>query len=317
MKRIALIFLIVILSGRAKSQNLVPNYSFEYELSCSTTQGQIALAVPWHSATFGGSPDYYDSCGNNYNVPFPLAGYQLAKTGNAFIGLYGYIKSSSPQYFNLREYAQVELIDSLKQGSWYCVTFYCNLGDVCDYAINRLGAYISDTAIYRTDTSYFPVTPQIENPASNFLSSKVNWMQISGMYQAHGGEKFITIGNFYSDTLTDTLKVPAGLNTFSYYFIEDVSVVNCDSLMGLQEQSNISCTISPNPASEVLKITLSLNVSSTAFTIVNTLGTIVKQEESNTPQNEMVINIANLPRGFYFVKVKTNKGVGFKKFLKM
>jgi hypothetical protein len=31
----------------------------------------------------------------------------------------------------------------------------------------------------------------------------------------------------------------------------------------------------------------------------------------------MVIDIATLPRGVYFVKVKTNKGVGFKKFLKM
>jgi hypothetical protein len=314
MKRIALISLIFILSVSAKSQNLIPNNNFEYYTNCPTNYDQLYLTLPWQSAS-GGTPDYYNSCSNFPNVPLCGGGFQNALSGNAFIGLYGYVKW--PNTSNTREYAQVELIDSLKTGSWYCVSFYCNLADFSDYAINRLGAYISDTAIYRNDISYFPLTPQIENPASNFLSSKVNWMQISGLYQAHGGEKFVTIGNFYSDTLTDTLKVPAGLNSLSYYFIEDVSVINCDSLMGLHEQSNISFTLSPIPASEVLKITLPLNVSSTAFTIVNTMGTIVKQEESTTTQNEIVINIAILPRGAYFVKVKTNKGIGFKKFLKM
>ena len=213
----------------------------------------------------------------------------------------------------------MQLTDTLVLGSYYCVSFFASLNEASGFGVANLGIYFSDTAVYSTVNKNFPFIPQIENSVSNPLLSYTNWMQVSGTYIAHGGEKYIVIGNFRNDSSTNVFYVDTTQLQYplAYYYIEDVSVINCDSLMGLNEQSNISFTISPNPASEVLKITLPLNLNTTAFTIVNTMGTIVKQEKSSAPQNEMVINIANLPRGVYFVKVKTNKGVGFKKFLKM
>ena len=59
-----------------------------------------------------------------------------------------------------------------------------------------------------------------------------------------------------------------------------------------------------------------LRFSNTDFTIVNTMGVTVKENNTTAQQNEMVIAVADLPRGVYFVKAKTNKGIGFKKNLK-
>jgi hypothetical protein len=306
------IFFVLVVINKLFSQNLVPNWSFESLTFCPVGPNELYKAYPWFNSTTG-SPDYFNACSNGMYVPNNGFCFQYAKTGVAYSG----IATWSGLDINYREYLEIELLDSLVHNNSYSVSFYVSLSETIRYSISNIGIYLSDTAIYSLVNTNFPFVPQIENPAGNFLTDTVNWIKISGMYTAHGGEKFITIGNFRDDAHTDTLAANPSQYGYSYYLVDDVTVIDADSVQGLHEQSNISFSISPNPASELLIITLPLNVSSTAFTIVNTMGVIVKQNESTTPQNEMVINIATLPRGVYFVKVKTNKGNGFKKFLKM
>jgi hypothetical protein len=304
----------LVLNQQLIAQNLVPNNSFEIHSSCPFGQNELYKAVPWFNPSIS-TPDYYHACSvGGMGVPNGCCGFQYALTGDAYAGFIAWSKGGLT-----REYLEVELTDSLISSKEYYISFYVSFAEQLSYAISNIGLYLSNAAIYSSINTNFPFIPQIENPATNYLADTIVWMKISGTYIANGGEKFITIGNFRDDTHTDTLKIYPGFfqYNYSYYFIDDVTVIDADSVQGLKEQGNICFTISPNPASEVLKITLPLNVSSTAFTIVNTMGTIVKQNESTTPQNEMVINITTLPRGVYFVKVKTNKGVGFKKFLKM
>ena len=57
----------------------------------------------------------------------------------------------------------------------------------------------------------------------------MNWVKISGIYTAHGGEQYITIGNFKLDTQTDTLRVNT-LGDYTAYYIDDVSVIPLDSI---------------------------------------------------------------------------------------
>jgi hypothetical protein len=313
MKKLIIIsFIICSALGKATSQNLVPNYSFETYSSCPFSQNELYKAVPWFNPSIVTTPDYFNACSFGVGVPGNALWFQYAHTGGAYSGIVCWAKNTLT-----REYLEVALVDTLHPNKEYYIEFYVSLIQDVKYSISNIGMYLSDTAIYSAVNTNFPFVPQIENPAGNFLTDTVNWMKISGTYTAHGGEKFITIGNFRDDAHTDTLATNPSQFNYTYYLVDDVTVIDADSVQGLHEQCNISFTISPNPARELLKITLPLNVSSTAFTIVNTMGTIVKQDESTTPQNEMVIDIATLPRGVYFVKVKTNKGVGFKKFLKM
>jgi len=54
-------------------------------------------------------------------------------------------------------------------------------------------------------------------------------VSIDGSFIAQGGEKYITLGNFCSNTLTDTIFVNEAISPYddyptSYFFVDDVSL---------------------------------------------------------------------------------------------
>ena len=102
--------------------------------------------------------------------------------------------------------------------------------------------YFSDTSIYQFSGSNFPYIPQIENPISNIITDKVNWVEINGSFIASGGEQFINIGNFYPRNLTNVLIQPNGCSNYyaySYYYIDDVYVYDCDSIVNAEAGNNL------------------------------------------------------------------------------
>ena len=216
------------------AQNLVPNPSFEIISSCPTNQGQLNKAVPWFSPTYYTGLDMSDLL-NECSPTFPISdvsipnngwGYQYPRTGKGYAGV---------ESFNLmdgaREYISVKLDSALIAGKTYCVGFYASLENkdtFTVYSIDRMGAYLSSTAINLNTYHYIPVIPQIENPKGHFLSDTLNWMLVSGTYIAQGGEQYITIGNFYP---TDSVNyIPTNItNTASYYYLDDVSVYDCNA----------------------------------------------------------------------------------------
>ena len=58
----------------------------------------------------------------------------------------------------------------------------------------------------------------------------MNWVKVAGIYIAHGGEIFITIGDFYDDVHTDTTQFRTDGYPGSAYNIDDVSVIPLDSM---------------------------------------------------------------------------------------
>ena len=230
--------------------NLVPNSSFEaHDTFCNT--GIIILTPPWQNPS-GGSPNYFNSCTTlqpGFSVPQNKFGFQYAHSGTGYALFGAFVNSSS--YPNYREYIQVKLIDSLEVNKKYFVKFYVSLADSSNYAINRVGLYFSDTAINKSiyDYSPFNVTPQIENPQGNFISDKINWTLISGIYTAYGGEHYITIGNFYDDANTDTIYLPDGSITQfkeAGFYIDDVSVTLIEDSIPADNNIFIPDAFSPN-----------------------------------------------------------------------
>jgi gliding motility-associated-like protein len=53
---------------------------------------------------------------------------------------------------------------------------------------------------------------------------------MSAEYTAHGGEEYILVGNF-RDSLTAELQVIDQFNTNAYYFFDDFSLIECDSVI--------------------------------------------------------------------------------------
>ncbi len=216
-------------------ENQVPNYSFETYSACPTSDDQLSNTTNWYSCNTE-SPDYYNSCQlipYTFGVPLTKHGYQHARTGDAFTGICVY-GNTIPVH---REYLQVQLTTSLKEDTDYNITFYVNLANDASIAITQLGAYISNSAVSGTTSAALAYIPQIVSTAGNYLTDTAKWIKISGTYTASGGEKFITIGNFKTDSLTDTLAlVPLPALALSYYFIDDVSITQSDST---SEPSNV------------------------------------------------------------------------------
>jgi hypothetical protein len=290
-------------------QNLVPNPSFEIFSSCPTGAAELFKATPWYDPT-GATSDYYNACGTGYsNVPNCSAGYQLARTGVAYAGFFGLFTYGD----NYREYIQVQLNSTLQSDSCYFVEFYCNLYNLSFYSINKIGAYLSNTAITTTvlPSLVLNYTPQIIS--STFLSDTLNWIHVSGYYQANGGEKYITIGNFEADNPIDTIHNPGGTHISAYYFVDDVSVAKvagCDTFVsGISEYNNIFLRTYPNPTNQSANIEFNnIRKQNCILTLYDIRGQVVRTI-NNITTNKVEIERQSLANGLYFFQLHTDKHI--------
>ncbi|MDD5569666.1 MAG: T9SS type A sorting domain-containing protein [Bacteroidales bacterium] len=239
MQKLILLILFIISSVllRAQNQNynLINNWSFEDSVKCPFAHGQIEYAKYWISPipNYLLPADYFNgNCIGNQSTPNSICGYQIPKTGICFAGFYGipFMKTQK----NVREYIETKFANNLQINKYYYIRFYVNLADKSEYAISSIGAHISDTLIHENSYDVLPLFTQIKNTEENKLTDTVNWVKISGIYKAHGGEQYITIGNFKTDSLSDTLLVNAGawLSASAYYYIDDVSAYDITANAG-------------------------------------------------------------------------------------
>ena len=222
------------------SSNLVFNPSFEDYRECPRkidALGKLTIVEAWYQPT-AGSADYFNVCGTREcGVPRNKLGIQDAHIGNGFCGIY----CSKTDY---REYLQTELREPLKAGEMYRVSFYVSLSEYSSGAVATIGALftedrVEDTVrsilmdktvhqlapgISQTVASYFQ--PQIVNDYDRVLDDTKAWMQISGVFTAHGDERFMTIGNFYPASQSNVVDLDSltYLLPGAYYYVDDVSV---------------------------------------------------------------------------------------------
>lgn len=189
----------------------------------------------------GSTPDYFSTCFNGIVpncsqgtcIPLNLAGYQNAHSGTAYAGIINYYPPPLPDTFIInREYIEVKLDTLLLSGKCYHFKMYCSYGDsVSYYASPTIGAYFSDTLVKGTPSvhgeTFLNLTPQIENNSNNW--DTINWFVVEGNYVAHGGEQYITIGNFHTDNETVLYRYRNCIYNFSYLYLDDVSLIPCEA----------------------------------------------------------------------------------------
>jgi hypothetical protein len=212
-------------------QNLVPNGSFESYTLCPDNSSQIYRAVPWTGPRINSS-DYNNACSSLMNVPHygginhPYPYYLEAKDGAAYAGIFYYKTTESN-----REYAQVELTDTLRIGVCYYVEFYAANSQGPPFAANNVAANLSNTwynvnPTLTVNNSILNITSHITNYGNPILPDTVKWHKISGIYEALGIEKYLIIGNFETNANTDTLRIfrPVGSAAQAYLHLDAVSV---------------------------------------------------------------------------------------------
>ena len=132
-----------------------------------------------------------------------------------------------------------------------------------------------------------------------------------------GGEKYFIIGNFNNDANT-TLDSNNQANLFyagSYYYIDDVSVVDCTVGINEIESYKNKIKLMPNPAKDELRI-MSDESGIKKIEVCDVLNNVMLAESAEEKEKSITINVSNFASGTYFIKVFSNKGIAVKKFVK-
>ncbi|WP_178991592.1 OmpA family protein [Winogradskyella schleiferi] len=233
MKRLIL-FLFSLSCLISTSQNLVLNPSFEEFHDCPLEVSLFDQNVTNWTIPNSGTTDYFNSCSEkmafkNFN------GYQNARTGQGYAGIYMHFKN------DYREYIQGTLKSTLKKGEKYQVAFYISLAENSRYALKEFGIMMTsekfNTFKSKVNLNAKLLAKRIPNlkfrPTFNktFYDSSKDWMEVTFTYTADGFENYFVIGNF--NTNADTKKKQTRTSKyepFSYYYIDDVSIVPLKNL---------------------------------------------------------------------------------------
>ncbi len=220
MKNRATLVAFFLLANLLNGQNLIPNPGFELLNRCPTGVRQLEYAQYWQRAN-AGTPELFHSCGFSSNVR-PFEGQGMA--GVIFLSD---VSSSI-------EYLQTPLTDTLSKGRKYCLNYYIRLSELSPVAINKIGVYFSQERLVSPDWKRFKKRPQIIN--QNVVDNTDEWVKVEGTYTAKGGEKFITIGNFYEKHYL--IEKPMNQNARDwtvYYFLDKIELYEtsegCSSLL--------------------------------------------------------------------------------------
>lgn len=294
---------ICFLFNHSFAQNLVINGDFENHSSCPIYYGELALADSWSNPNTG-TTDYYHVCADSASmvgIPTNWSGYQQAQSGEAYAGISTYYDSPS----NIREYLQGELSSSLTPNQCYLFTMYVNVPNHERYSSNSIGVFFSPTSYpVQTNNTLLPVVPQLNNMTTAFPDSS-SWMEISGEYQASGGEAFLIIGNF-NDSASTQLQINNPTEVLfngAYLLIDNVSLITCESASLDPSLELGSITTYPNPCSDELSF---LGIEEEANLIIFDFSGR-RVFESKLDQHQSV-NTAFLENGVYSFVLKTNSG---------
>ncbi len=227
-----MLFLLLALAIGSVAQNLVPNGSFEQYYKCPgsyTTTRTGKIAPGWVSPSTG-TPDLFNTCSiGEAGVPTNWAGKSKAYSGFGYAGIYLFIYGREKAY---REYLQAEFTTPLQGGVNYLVEFYYKLSSNSKYSIDRIGFLISDSSYQTTEDGVFPVSPTYQNINRTIYSHTTGyWTRFGFTFEAKGGERFITIGNFSKDSDTRYYFIAGSqaleplLYKAAYFFVDDVKVV--------------------------------------------------------------------------------------------
>jgi gliding motility-associated-like protein len=217
------------------------NFSFRSYSSCPSEQGEISKSLGWENLLQNPSDpdlafsqvDFFNTCAGGENpgdsdvgVPYNFAGHQKALFMHEYAGLIAYSKEDNKRDY--RSFIQGEIDGELEAGKMYVFELWLSPGEASRYAVSGMGAYISDVKLkyedYATPTGYqelFNIQPQIY--AKSVIKNNEVWHSIRGSFIASGGEKFVTIGNFFRDHEIEVEEVnPEADRDFAYYYLDGI-----------------------------------------------------------------------------------------------
>lgn len=310
----ALLLLFVSLSLLVTAQtNLVPNPSFEVYIQCPDNisgigDDQISRASGWQ--TYRETPDYYNTCGSIWNVSVPnnQTGFQYPHTGNAYSGLATYYIIGE-----YREFIGAQLSSSLLIGQKYYLSFYVSLAGKqgASMASNNIGARFHNNPYNYVNAA--PINNFAHLSCNSLITDTTNWSFITGSFIADSAYSYISLGNFFDDSNTDTLRIDD--NPFTgYYYIDDVCVSTDSIYAGNWTKANDLLILEkkiilfPNPFTDMIYIKSdgksSLMVNPFNCRLFDLQGNLKLEKEFDSLSETAFINTINISPGSYMLIIQ-------------
>lgn len=234
------------------AQNLVPNGDFE----------QRRDSVPMPDSWLIGNEnindfifDWYTPIGTTTDIhhtdssdcwacmPNGGEGNIHPHSGSVCIGFINHSLGSGCSPRPWHEYVSTELMEPLTPGNLYCVEFWVALAGKSLFATNNIGALFTTGDMKRNDCEPVLRRPQVNH--TEIIARQGEWVLISASFLADSAYTHITIGNFFEDSATKIITlneehlvqadesteyvVPSGKSTYAYYYLDDISVILCQS----------------------------------------------------------------------------------------
>ena len=208
------------------AQNLVVNPDFEFYSSCPVfPTGLNGNGVTNWTQPTNATSDLFHTCNTNGILDVPnntiSVGYQNSLSGDAYGGIIAWALDPATPI----EFLQNQLSSPLVAGQEYTITVNLSLANNCDYYINKMGAYFSNTMVNTGNNVQLTFSPQIT--FGGILIDTTNWMTLSENFIATGGEQYLILGNFIPIALTNIPTGWAGSNGGlgrAYYYFDDITV---------------------------------------------------------------------------------------------
>ncbi len=317
------ILISVLLNHTWAQQNLVYNGDFEEYSSCPQNESspfqspkEIEKCVGWKAPTYGTS-DYFNTCATNPIVnPNSALGEQIPFNGNGYVG--GFFSSYSggagyDGYSGIMwwEYIQGKLVLPLEQGRIYKLSLELSLAEYSDLMISEFGVYFSEFPIATPNTAALNVVPQCVFHESYYFRDTVNWIHLEQYFLASGNEKYITIGNFKDNLLTDTLRrydiSPMFVNpNATYFYIDNVELTN--------ENIEIPNIFTPNKdgINDTWSLPFSDAVGAKKVSVLNRWGNLIYEGDlKNFAWDGRTQNGDECIDGIYFYRINNTNIAGF------
>lgn len=209
--------------------NLVPNWSFETMIEDEDLRryDEFNLAEGWYDPTSALSELFSSQTRSRYvKAPDNMYGTEIPFDGENYAGIHAYSSRSREP----RTYIGVELKEKMDENALYCIKFRASLAERSLYAANNLGAVISNKQVSKKGETSIIRDDAIVTDKNEVVMVSEGWWEFCKRYNAKGGERYLTIGNFSADDKTahETMEVSPeyedGSEPAAYYYIDAVEI---------------------------------------------------------------------------------------------
>jgi len=218
---IIIVFVKALSIGRAFSQPLISNGDFSLTSKCPQFWSQKSadfVATKWWSPNQG-TPDTYNPCSEMCGTFSNWMGGTLDKNNRGYVGIViqSFNKNTETNY---REYIQTELASALKKDTKYKLSLKVYFPVKCQYLTTDFSALFSTEPTKSTSSGLLSFDASMPIPIEIKNVEKGNWINIECVFEAKGGERYLTLGNFFYSMTNVTQR--EGEFPLSYLFIDDV-----------------------------------------------------------------------------------------------